>query len=245
MLISGHQPSSHGGGGASQDASMTGTRRESTMTKGARRVISFLVVFLLSRTPVITGAEEPVGLTLRKGTIVWKATLQQARSFIEEDMRPDTSGRMKTLGGDTVKDDNKFSCEKTDSPGVLRCNLACCVDLDEGKTLRFATLYFHNDQFYHYKITFPVALYQKMAEATKKKYGKPTKSEESTITMRSWLLRGTQFDNLVEQWKLADTLIVLQGRGGGGKIFLSSVDVYHIPIYRQILENQPKIKTPY
>ena len=135
--------------------------------QGIRQAISFLVVFLLAGTPVLSGAEEPVGLTLRKGTIVWKATLQQARKFIEEDMHPDTSFGPRS-----------FSCEQTDSPGVLRCNLACCVDFGEGKTLRFATLYFHKDQFHHSKIIFPVALYQKIAEATRKKYGKPTKSEE-------------------------------------------------------------------
>jgi len=154
--------------------------------QGTRQAISFLVVFLLAGTPVLSGAEEPVGLTLRKGTIAWKATLQQARKFIEEDMQPDTYRP------------RSFSYEQTDSPGVVRCDLASCVDFGEGKTLRFATLYFHKDQFYHSKITFPVALYQKMAEATRKKYGKPTKSEEGTITN----LRGARFDNLVEQWKL-------------------------------------------
>jgi hypothetical protein len=80
-----------------------------------------------------------------------------------------------------------------------------------------------------------------MAEATRKKYGKPTKSEENIMTN----LRGDRFDNLVEQWKLANTLIVLGSRGGGGKIFLSSIDVYYLPIYRQILESQPKMKLPY
>jgi hypothetical protein len=204
-----------------------------------------MVVLLLSGTPVITGAEEPVGLTLRKGTIAWKATLQQARNFIEEDMRPDRPRRMKVLKGfrdDTDEDDDdKFSCEKTDSPGVLRCNLACCVDLGEGDTLRFATLYFYGDQFYYYEITFPLALYQNMAEAIRKKYGKPTKSEESTSTN----LRGNQFDNLVEKRKLENTLIVLSSRGGAGRIFLSSIDVYYLPIYRQILESQPQMKLPF
>jgi hypothetical protein len=199
------------------------------MMKGSRQTISFLVVFLLSGVPVITAAEEPFGLILRKGLIVWKSTLQQARNFIEEDIHPDTSRP------------RSFACEQTDSPGVLRCSLACCVDFGEGETLRFATLYFYKDQFYHYNIAFPLALYRKIADATKKKYGKPTKSEEGTMTN----LRGDRFDNLVEQWRQENTLIVLSSRGGGGKIFLSYLDVYYTSIYRQILENQPKPKLPY
>ena len=212
--------------------------------KVARQAISFLVVSLLLGTPMITGAEEPFGLILRKGSIVWKSTFQQARNFIEEDMRPDAPRRMLTLGGnkdDREEDDNKFSCGQTDTPGVLRCTLACCVDFGEGKTLRFATLFFYRDQFYHYKITFPLALYQKIAEASKEKYGKPTKSEESMMTN----LRGDRFNNLVEQWKLENTLVVLGSRGGGGKVFLSHLDVYYLPIYRQIAEAQPKTKLPY
>jgi|RhiMethySRZTD1v2_1073278.scaffolds.fasta_scaffold138734_4 hypothetical protein len=218
--------------------------------KGARQTISFLIIFLLLGTPVITCAEEPLGLILRKGSIVWKSTLQQARNFIEEDMRPNRPLRMKTFRPkdsgddtekDTEKDDRKFSCEKTDSPSVLRCNLACCVDFGEGKTLRFATLYFYGDQFYQYKIAFPLDLYQKIAEANKQKYGKPTKSEESVMTN----LRGDRFNNLVEQWKLENTLVVLGSRGGEGKIFLSHLDVYYLPIYRQVLETQPKTKLPY
>ena len=58
-------------------------------------------------------------------------------------------------------------------------------------------------------------------------------------------LRGDRFDNLVEQWKLENTLIVLGGRGGDGKIFLSSIDVYYLPVYQQIPESQPKMKLPY
>jgi hypothetical protein len=205
-----------------------GVRGECVM-KDARRAIRFLVVLLLLGTPVITGAEEPVGLMLRKGTIAWKATLQQARNFIEEDMRPDTGRKMLTLKGsrdDTEEDDNKFSCGPTDTPSVIRCNLACCVDFGEGKTLRFATLYFHGDRFYHYNIAFPIALYQNMAEATQKKYGSPTKSEDKPITN----LRGNQFDNIVKYWKQENTLIVLGSRGGAGKIALSYIDVYYTPI---------------
>lgn len=219
--------------------------------KGAKQTTSFLIVFLLSGTPVITGAEEPVGLTLRKGTIVWKAPLQQARNFIEENMRPDTPDpsealrRLEQLAGQPLSkqavDENKFSCAKTDVPGVLRCPLACCVDFGEGKTLRFATLYFYGDQFYHHQIVFPLSLYQQISEATKKKYGKPTKSEQGTVTN----LRGTQFDNIDESWKLGNTLIVLGSRGGDGQIFLSHLDVYYLPIYRKALENQPKAKIPY
>ena len=143
---------------------------------------------------------------------------------------------------DTEKEDNKFSCAQSpDSPGVLRCTLACCVDLGEGKTLRFATLYFYRDQFYHYQINFPLALYQKMSEGTKQKYGKPTKSEEGAITN----LWGARFDNIDESWKLDNTLVVLGSRGGNRQIGLSHLDVYYLPLYRQVLGDQPKAKLPY
>jgi hypothetical protein len=214
----------------------------------ARQAVSFLIALFLLGAPVITGAEEPVGLTLRKGTIVWKATLQQARSFIEENMRPNTPTdkareALERLAGQhkTDEDDNKFSCKKTGVPGVLRCHLACCVDFGEEQTLRFATLYFHGDQFYHYTITFPLALYQTIAEATKKKYAKPTKSEEGTVTN----LRGDQFSNIIETWRLKNTLLVLGKRGGDRSIFLSYIDVYYIPIYQQISKSQPEMKLPF
>ena len=225
--------------------------------KGARQTVSFLIVFLLLGTPVITCAEEPLGLILRKGLIVWKSTLPQARNFIEEDMHPDRPKtlrlakplRLKGAGDDTEKDteqdmekeDNKFSCGPTESPGVLRCTLACCVDFGEGKTLRFATIYFYRDQFYHYQINFPLALYQTISEGTKKKYGKPTKSEEGAITN----LYGARFDNIDETWKLENTLIALGSRGGNRQIALSHLDIYYIPIYRQVLGDQPKAKLPY
>jgi hypothetical protein len=209
--------------------------------KNPRQAITFLIVLLLSGAPAFTSAEEPVGLLLRKGTIAWKASLQQARNFIEEDMRPSTSGRMKVLRSDAVKDDNKFSCRQLDSPGVLRCQLACCVDLGEGDTLRFATLYFENDQFYRYDITFPLALYKQMEEATQKKYGKPTKSEENIITN----LHGNQFNSIIEQWKLKNTLVVLGSRGGAGKIFLSYIHVYYIPLAQEVTKNEPKMKLPF
>src|SRR5262249_16102428 len=163
----------------------------------------------------------------------WKSTLQQARNFIEVDMRPDAPPRLLVVPGnrdDREEENNKFSCGQTESPGVLRCHLACCVDFGEGKTLRFATLHFHRDQFCHYNIAFPLAVYQNIAEATKKKYGKPTKSEESTVTN----LRGDRFANIVEQWKLENTLIVLGSRGGEEKIFLSYIDVYYTPVCWQI-----------
>jgi hypothetical protein len=48
-----------------------------------------------------------------------------------------------------------------------------------------------------------------------KKYGKPTKSEESTMTN----LRGDRFDNIVEKWRLENTVIVLGSRGEDGKSF--------------------------
>ena len=54
--------------------------------KNARQAITFLIVLLVSGTPAVTSAEEPVGLLLRKGTVAWKSSLQQARNFIEEDM---------------------------------------------------------------------------------------------------------------------------------------------------------------
>jgi hypothetical protein len=216
--------------------------------KGTRQTIEFLVVCLLSGTTGIVGADEPPGLVLRKGTIAWKATLQQARNVIEEDMRPATSEASRILEqlakrprSEQDRDDNKFGCRRLDSIDVLRCHLACCVDFGEEKTLRFATLYFKNDRFYRYDIAFPLALYKKVETATKQKYGKPTSTEENPLMN----LRGDRFSTIVEQWRRGNTLLVLGSRGGEGKIFLSYIEAYYLPIARQVAESEPKVKLPF
>src|SRR5713101_6989892 len=101
-----------------------------------------LVLLLVGQ---VWASEEPGGLLLRKGLVRWQLPLKEARTFIEENIRP-KSQTLNLLAGQKQEEEG-FRCEQEATPGVTRCIWACCVDLGVKDTVYFATLWFYNDRF--------------------------------------------------------------------------------------------------
>jgi len=81
------------------------------------------VVSLLMGQALAT--EGPRGLLLRKGLVNWQVTLNEARTFIEENVHPRTLRLLRN------QKEEGFRCEGEDVQGVSHCVWACCVDLGE------------------------------------------------------------------------------------------------------------------
>jgi len=184
-------------------------------------------------------SEEPQGLLLRKGLLRWQAPLKEARTFIEEDVRPQSLVLLKG------QKEEGFRCEEQAPPGVTRCIWACCVDLGVKDTVYFATLWFHNDRFYAYNVAFPTALFPRLFAALEKTFGRPSKEEQESQINPAFMLGLGNFgmSNYIvntKRWDVGNTVILLADRGGQGKPLAGYIYVAYLPLARAIPTEQKK-----
>lgn len=213
------------------------------------------IVFLLPGGGV--AGEEPKGLTLRKGQVRWRASLKEARQFIEEDMkleRPSFKPLLKLRG---QKDEpppppEGFSCSKGDDPGVVYCRLACCVDLGEQNIVHFATMWFHNDRFFAYRVTFNTNYFDNLSSALERRFGKPTKEDQETVINPNpfaWKYGLSNFLKHTKRWETETTSVTLADRGGEGKPLVGDMAIAYLPIAREVKkgkdENKPEADLPF
>jgi hypothetical protein len=189
-------------------------------------------------------SEEPRGLLLRKGLLRWEVPLKEARTFIEEDVRPQSLVLLKG------QKEEGFRCEQQAPPGVTRCIWACCVDLGVKDTVYFATLWFYKDRFYAYDVAFPTGLFPRLFDTLQKRLGRPSKEEqESQIDYSSMLLDSGVSSYIVntKRWDSGNTTILLADRGGQGKPLAGRMYVAAVPIAREIpseKKSEPPAKLP-
>lgn len=189
--------------------------------------------------------EEPRGLLLRKGLLRWQAPLKDARTFIEEDVRPQIPVLLK---GQT---EEGFRCEQQAPPGATRCIWACCVDLGVKDTVFFATLAFYKDRFYAYDVAFPTGLFPGLFGTLEKRFGRPSKEEQDSQIDYSSMVLGSGVSSYIvntKRWDTGNTTILLADRGGQGKPLAGHMYVVSVPIAREIpseKKSEPSTKPPF
>lgn len=184
--------------------------------------------------------EEPRGLLLRKGLLRWQAPLKDVRTFVEEDVRPQS---LILLRG---QKEEGFRCEQQAPPGVTRCIWACCVDLGVKDTVFFATLWFYKDSFYAYDVAFPTALFPGLFVTLEKRFGRPTKEEQGSQIDYSSMLLGSRVSSYIvntKSWDTGNTTILLADRGGQRKPLAGHMYVVAVPIAREI-PSEKKSESP-
>lgn len=199
--------------------------------------IVLMVVFLPPNGAV--AGEEPKGLTLRKGQVRWRASLKDARQFIEEEFGVDRTPK-RILKGPGDEDEkpriDTFRCEKEKNTSVVICELACCVDLGGNNVSDFATLWFHKDRFYAHQMTFNTGYFTTLAASLEKRFGKPTKEGQQTVVNRNplaWRYGTGSFIVQTMEWVMDTTRVVLSDRGGEGKIGVGALDVIYLPVWTE------------
>lgn len=188
-------------------------------------------------------SEEPQGLLLRKGLVRWQASLKEARTFIEEDIRPRSLILLKG------QKEEGFGCEQQAPRGVTRCIWACCVDLGVKDTVYFATLLLYQDRFYAYDVTFPTGLVPGLFTTLEKRFGKPSKEEQGTQIDYSGMPLGSGVSTYIvntKRWDTGNTTILFADRGGQGKPLAGHMYVVFTRIAREIpaekkSESPPKL----
>lgn len=189
-------------------------------------------------------SEEPRGLILRRGLLRWQAPLKEARTFIEEDVRPQSLILLKG------QKQEGFHCEQQAPAGVTRCMLACCVDLGVKDNVFFATLWFYKDRFYAYDVAFPTGLFPSLFATLEKRFGKPAKEEQGSQIDTSSILLGSGVSSYIvnaKRWDTGNTTILLADRGGQGKPLAGHMYVVDVPIARDIpteKKSEPSAKVP-
>jgi hypothetical protein len=183
-----------------------------------------------------SAGDEPQGILLRKGIVKWTSSLTQARPFIETDVRPKSICLLRDCKPPG------FRCERESARGVVHCSLACCVDLGEKNTLQFATLWFYNDQFYAFDVSFGTLQFGPLDAAMTNRFGPPSRQTEATLTVPNFVAGGINtYVAMTRRWEAGDTVILLSDRGGEGKPLVGHVFVAHMPLYRQAVppDNAP------
>lgn len=212
-------------------------------------------ILMLSLVLLLVGqvwaSEAPGGLLLRKGLVRWQLPLKEARTFIEENIRP-PSQRLNLLKGQEKEKEEGFHCEQKATPGVTQCIWACCVDLGVKDTVYFATLQFHNDRFYAYNVVFPTGLFPRLFATLEKKFGRPSKEEQESQSDYASMLLGRGVSNYIvntKRWDVGNTVILLADRGGQGKPLAGYIYVAYLPLARAIptekKNSEPSAKTPF
>ena len=213
------------------------------MTTLCRR--AFLAVAMISLIVCAAEAsEEPRGLLLRKGLVTWQMNARDARRLIEEDIHPKTLVLLKN------QKQEGFGCERENSPGVTRCTWACCVDLGEEGFVHFATLWFINELFYAYDVTFDTPRFAPLYSALEGRFGAP--SQETQDSRLSPMLALGQVSNYVvntKRWDIGNTLLLLADRGGQGKPLAGHMYVKYLPLARETPstkeDNAAPVKLPF
>jgi hypothetical protein len=209
-------------------AALTYAIREKTV-----RISRHLGILLLSLSWFPIGpslaSEEPQGLLLRRGLVGWQVTLQNARAFVEENVRP------KTLRLLRDQKEEGFRCEKERVPGVLHCVWACCVDLGEKEIFHFATLWFYDDRFYAYDVVFNTGEFPSLFSILQARFGKPTKEEQTSQMAPNFALRGLGMSTYIvntRRWDIGNVVVLLSDRGGEGKPLAGHIYVAYMPLLR-------------
>jgi hypothetical protein len=190
-------------------------------------------------------SEEPRGLVLRKGLLRWQAPLKEARTFIEEGVRPQS---LILLQG---QKEEGFRCEQQAPTDVNRCIWACCVDLGVKDTVFFATLWFYKDRFYAYDLAFPTTLFPGLFATLEKTFGRPAKEQQESQIDYSSMLLGSGVSSYIvntRRWDTGKTTMLLADRGGQGKLLAGHLYVVALPIAREIpteKKSVPSVKPPF
>jgi hypothetical protein len=194
----------------------------------------------------VSASEEPQGLLLRKGLVRWQLTLKEARTFMEENIRPNIPKLL------TTQKEEGFGCEREATPGVTKCVWVCCVDLGEKDTVHFATLWFHNDRFYAYNVTFPTGLFPRLFATLEKKFGRPSKEEQESRISPTFMREHSGMSNYIvstKRWDVGNTVILLADRGGQGKPLAGHIYVTYLPLAQKIpmekKNSEPDAKLPF
>src|SRR5215472_5626420 len=209
-----------------------------------KKVLLLFIAIMVSCSGHGPKSEEPRGLLLRKGLLRWQASLQEARTFIEEDIRPKSLILLKG------QKEEGFRCQQQAPPGVTRCIWACCVDLGVKDTVFFATLSFYKDRFYAYDVAFLTGLFPGLFATLEKRFGKPSKEEQESQIDYSSMLLGSGVSSYIvntKRWDTATTTILLADRGGLGKALAGHMYVVAVPIEREIpteKKSGPSTKLP-
>jgi hypothetical protein len=188
------------------------------------------VVSLLMGQALAT--EGPRGLLLRKGLVNWQVTLNEARTFIEENVHPRTLRLLRN------QKEEGFRCEGEDVQGVSHCVWACCVDLGEKEIVHFATLWFYNDRFYAYDVTFETGQFPRLFSTLATKFGKPSKEEQASQMAPNLMLRGYGMSTFIvnkKRWDLGNAVVLLSDRGGQGKPLAGHMYVAYMPLLRETI----------
>jgi hypothetical protein len=197
-----------------------------------------LVLLLLGQ---VSASEEPRGLLLRKGLVPWQLPLKEARTFIEENIRPNIPKLVRT------QEEEGFRCERKATPGVTQCIWVCCVDLGVKDTVYFATLWFHNDRFYAYNVVFPTALFPHLFATLEKTFGRPSREEQESQINPTFMPWGFGMSNYIvntKRWDVGNTVILLADRGGQGKPLAGYMYVAYLPLAREIPTEKKKSEVP-
>jgi len=170
-------------------------------------------------------ADEPHGLLLRKGMIVWQMTLAQARPLVEESIRPNT---MQLLANQKKEG---FGC-LPQGKEITHCIWACCVDLGEPDIVHFSTLWFYDDRFYAYSVNFSANQFQRIAATLAARLGPPSREEQENRSTLNVLQGGlnTYIVN-TKRWDAGNVAILLADRGSGpltGQLYAT-----YLPLARQ------------
>jgi len=190
-------------------------------------------------------SEEPRGLLLRKGLVSWQVTLNEARTFIEENIHPKTLRLLRN------QKEEGFRCEREAIQGVSHCVWACCVDLGEKDIVHFATLWFYNDRFYAYDVAFDTVQFPRLLSTLATKFGKPSKEEQASQVAPNFMMGGmsTYIVN-TKRWDLGNAVVLLSDRGGQGKPLAGHMYVAYMPLLRETIpakkeDNETRAKLPF
>jgi hypothetical protein len=191
--------------------------------------------------------EEPRGLLLRKGLVNWQVTLNEARTFIEENIHPKTLRLLRN------QKEEGFTCEREAVQGVSHCVWACCVDLGEKDIVHFATLWFYKDRFYAYDVTFDTGQFPRLFSTLETKFGKPSKEEQTSQMAPNLMLGGYGMSTYIvntKHWDLGNAVVLLSDRGGQGKPLAGHMYVAYMPLLRETVpakkeDNEPSAKLPF
>jgi hypothetical protein len=195
-----------------------------------------LVAVLLLCADIGQAAEEPHGLLLRKGMIVWQMPLAQARPLVEENIRPNT---MQLLANQKKEG---FGCQPQGKE-VTRCVWACCVDLGEPDIVHFSTLWFYNDRFYAYSVNFNTNQFPRVTAALAARLGPPSREEQENRSNLN-VLQGGLHTYIVntKRWDVGNVVILLADRGGGQ--FTGQLYATYLPLARQATPPRHEDETP-
>ena len=124
------------------------------------------------------------------------------------------------------------------------------MDLGEEGFVHFATLWFINELFYAYDVTFDTPRFAPLYSALEGRFGAP--SQETQDSRLSPMLALGQVSNYVvntKRWDIGNTLMLLADRGGQGKPLAGHMYVKYLPLARETPstkeDNAAPVKLPF